>query len=231
MIKEINVAGIKLDNYSVRESMMMLEKALSSRMFTVIEEVNMKMLLLAKENKVVQEAIETVDMAVIADVDILKAVKEPSFQRKIETEEQAFFFQLMKRLDRNKKSVFLLGKAEEELIIAEEYIKDEFSHILIIGKEILENSSKGAKERIVNNINALAPDVVISVLPTPLQEEFLVEHKGMISTNLWYGIGQGKFTKQKHSLKTAILKWFRSRKLMEYISKEIGQEDTTHEDF
>ena len=228
MIKEIDVAGIKLDNYSVRESMMMLEKALSSGMFTVVEEVTMKMLLLAKENKIVKEAIEAVDMAVIADVDILNAINEPSLQRKIETEEKAFFFQLMKRLDRNKKSVFLLGETEEEIMIAEEYIKDEFPHILLIGKRALVNCT-GANEGIVNDINMVIPDVIISVLPTPLQEEFLVGHKGMISTNLWYGIGEGKFTKQKHSLKSILLKWFRSQKLMEYIKK--GQDDTTHEDF
>lgn len=230
MIKEITVAGIKLDNYSVRESMMMLEKALSTRMFTVIEEVNMNMLLLAKENAVVKEAIEAMDMAVIADVDILKAVEEPSLQRKLETEEKAFFFQLMKRLDRNKKSVFLLGETEKEIMDAEEYIKEEFPHILIVGKQALE-SNKGATEGIINNINMITPDVIISVLPTPLQEAFLVEHRGMISTNLWYGIGQGRFCAQKHSLKMAILKWFRSKKLMEYIRKDVGQEETEHEDF
>ncbi len=230
MIKEITVAGIKLDNYSVRESMMMLEKALSTRMFTVVEEVNMNMLLLAKENPVVKEAIEAVDMAVIADVDILKAVEEPSLQRKLETEEKAFFFQLMKRLDRNKKSIFLLGETEKEITIAQDYIKDEFPHILIVGKQALE-SSKVANEGVVNNINMITPDAIISVLPTPLQEEFLVEHKGMISTNLWYGIGQGRFSEQKHSLKTAMLKWFRSKKLMEYIRKDVGQEETGNEDF
>ena len=230
MIKEINVAGIKLDNYSVRESMMMLEKALSTGMFTIVEEVNMKMLLLAQENEIVKEAIESVDMAVIADADILKAVEEPSLQRRMETEENAFFFQLMKRLDRNKKSVFLLGKTEQEIKVAEDYIKDEFSHILIVGKQALENSS-GATEGVVNNINMVVPDVIISVLPTPIQEEFLVEHKDMISTNLWYGIGQDRFGVQKHSLKSVILKWFRSRKLMEYIKEEVEQVDTEHEDF
>lgn len=230
MIKEIIVAGIKLDNYSVRECMMMLEKALSTRMFTIVEEVNMKMLLLAKENPVVKEAIESVDMAVIADVDILKAIEEPSLQRRLETEEKAFFFQLMKRLDRNKKTIFLLGETEREIAIAEEYIKEEFSHILIVGKQALE-STKGANEGIVNNINMITPDAVISVLPTPLQEEFLVEHKGMISTNLWYGIGQDRFQTQKHSLKAAMLKWFRSKKLMEYIRKDMKQEENGHEDF
>ena len=230
MIKEINVAGIKLDNYSVRESMMMLEKALSTGMFTIVEEVNMKTLLLAQENEVVKEAIESVDMAVIADADILKAVEEPSLQRRAETEENAFFFQLMKRLDRNKKSVFLLGQTEEEIKIAEEYINDEFSHILIVGKQALENCS-GATEGIVNNINMVVPDVIISVLPTPIQEEFLVEYKDMISTNLWYGIGQDRFGVQKRSLKSIVLKWFRSRKLMEYIKKDIEQGNTEHENF
>ncbi len=217
-----------MDNYSVRESMLMLEKALSTRMFTIVEEVNMNMLLLAKENEIVREAIETVDMAVISDVEILKAVEEPSLQRRHETEEKAFFVQLMKRLERNKKSIFLLGETEKEIEIAAEYIGEEFPHIRILGRQALESTS-GATEGIVNDMNMIVPDAIISVLPTPLQEEFLMEHRGMISTNLWYGIGQGHFNARKRNMKTAILKWIRSQRLMEYIKKDLGQEEG-HED-
>ncbi len=44
-------------------------------------------------------------------------------------------------------------------------------------------------EAIVNEINGATPDVVISGLPTPLEEEFIQMHKDKIGAGVWYGAG------------------------------------------
>ena len=106
MIKEITIAGITLDNYSVRESIIMVEKCLSANFFTTIEEVSMKTLFLATEDSVVKETLEKMDMTVIAETEMLEVMEQLTMQRKYEIEEHEFFFQLMRRIDRNKKSVF-----------------------------------------------------------------------------------------------------------------------------
>lgn len=41
----------------------------------------------------------------------------------------------------------------------------------------------------VNEINALTPDMILSVLPSPDQEHFLMENCEKLSAGLWYGIG------------------------------------------
>ena len=51
MIKKIDIAGIQVDNYTVRESIMLVEKNMSRQIFTTLEEVNMQMLLLAETDK------------------------------------------------------------------------------------------------------------------------------------------------------------------------------------
>ena len=41
MIKRINIAGIELDNYTVREMLMKIERHFDENSFTTIEEINM----------------------------------------------------------------------------------------------------------------------------------------------------------------------------------------------
>ena len=57
MIKTIDVAGIELDNYTVRETIMNVEKNMSDSGFHTIEEVNMEMLLQAESAEVIREAL------------------------------------------------------------------------------------------------------------------------------------------------------------------------------
>ncbi|MBR4026056.1 MAG: WecB/TagA/CpsF family glycosyltransferase [Lachnospiraceae bacterium] len=228
MIKEITIAGITLDNYSVKESIIMIEKCLSANFFTTIEEVGMKTLFLATEDNVVKETLEKMDMTIIVETEMLQAMEQLTMQRKHEIEEQEFFFQLMKKMDRGRKSVFLLGETEQEIEKASEFILEEFPHICMVGSRALENCS-GAEEGIINDINAITPDMVISVLPSPIQEHFLAAHKGMLSTNLWYGVGSGKFETSKHSFARKVMKWIRSKRLMEYIKGYEKQEERENE--
>lgn len=224
MIKEIRVAGIKLGNYTVRESLMKIDRALYDKSFTMVEEINMRTLFLAREDEVVKQIIEALDITVIGENGILDAAGEHSLQRKYEIEENEFFYQLLKRMERNNKRIFLLGETEPEIKRAKEFITDEFPKANIAGVLALEKL-QGSEEAIINEINAEAPEIIISVLPSPKQEYFLASHKDKLSVNLWYGIGDGKFAKRKHRITTAFIKLFRVRKLMQYIKRYEKQED------
>ena len=76
MIKTIDVAGIELDNYTVRETIMNVEKKMSDSGFHTIEEVNMDMLIQAESDEVIREALASVEHTVIAEREILEAVGE-----------------------------------------------------------------------------------------------------------------------------------------------------------
>ena len=92
MIKTIDVAGIELDNYSVRETIMNVEKNMSDNGFHTIEEVNMEMLLQAESDEVIREALASVEHTVIAERGILEAVGADSYQRKHEIDHHDFFY-------------------------------------------------------------------------------------------------------------------------------------------
>lgn len=219
MIKEITVAGIKLNNYSALENLTHIGNNMDNNVFTRIEEVSMKTLLLAKEDEVVKETIEAMDITVIAETGILDAVGQNTILRKREIERRDFFFQLMRILERNGYTVYILGETVKEVESASQYLKDEFSRLKLVGGKATEEVA-GADEGIVNAINMVAPDVIVSILPSPMQEYFFSEHKSMIFTKIWYGIGADKLTGGKHTLGAQILKWLREKKLRNIIERE-----------
>ena len=40
----------------------------------------------------------------------------------------------------------------------------------------------------VNEINSASADVIFSILPSPLQEQFLTENKSKLDAKIWYGL-------------------------------------------
>lgn len=213
MIKEITVAGIKLNNYTVLENLTQINKNINEKIFTAVEEVYMNTLLLAQEDELVKKALELADITVIAELGILDAVGEATVIHKHEIEHREFFFQLMKILERGNFKVYILGDDEKEVELAVNYVSEEFPRLQIIGAELLRNHA----EDVINEINLAAPDVILSVLSTPLQEEFFAENRSMLSTKIWYGMGSGKIAGQKHSLRYMLVKKIREHRLMRYI--------------
>ncbi|MBP3678526.1 MAG: WecB/TagA/CpsF family glycosyltransferase [Agathobacter sp.] len=224
MIKEITVAGIKLNSYTALENLTQIGKNLDNNIFTTVEEVYMRTLLLAKEDEVVKNVVESLDVTVISENGVWDAVGANTTLRRREIEKREFFFQLMRILERNNYSVFVLGAESQEVVQTCEYIAGEFPRLNVTGMKALEECV-GADEGIINDINMLAPDVILSVLPSPMQEHFLAEHRAMMSTRLWYGVCSGKITGQKHSLKFMLLKKLRKHRLMNYVKDEEASEE------
>lgn len=225
MIKEITVAGIKLNSYTAVEYLVQINKRMDANVFTTIEDIYMRTLLLAKEDEIVKDVIESTDITVVAEMGIWDAVEENTIIRKKETERRDFFFKLMKIFEHNRYSVYVLGELQKEVEETCTYLAEEFPRLNIVGTQALEECV-GAEEGIINDMNMLAPDVVISVLPSPIQEHFLAEHRAKFSAKLWYGIGSGKITGQPHGFKHKLLKKIRKYKLMNYMK---GFEDKKKE--
>ena len=216
MIKEFTIAGIKLNSYTALENLTRIGEKLDKHIFTTVEEIYMRTVLLAKEDETVKEVVEALDVTVIAENGVWDAVGANTSLRRRE-------IQLMRILERNKYSIFVLGEDNQEITRTCEYIAEEFPRLNVAGMVALAECS-GAEEDIINDINTIAPDVILSVLPSPVQEHFLAHHKGMLSTRLWYGLGSGKIAGQKHSLKIMFLKKLRKYRLMNYVKDEARED-------
>lgn len=217
MIKKINIADIQLDNYSVRESLMNIERNAGTTALYTIEEVSMHTLLLAKEDEVLKEVLQNLSETIIADTGILEAAGEANSHRKKEIEGHTFFYEFMKRLDRNHKKVFILAEIGEKVEEFLQFIEEEYPKCEVVGAVALAHVTDEL-EAVVNEINAADPDVIISVVPSPVREHFLAEHVDMLSTGIWYGLDPAKFSMNHHKITGMFRQHFMKRKLTAHIS-------------
>lgn len=188
MIKKIEILGMSLDNYTVKEAMQKVEGFLHNSVMNTIEAVSMETLVKAQEEEQLKACIENLDLTIVSDKEILKAAKETSPQRIQETADNLFLEEFMKRASRNSRTVYLLGNTSEQLAALQEFLQENYDRIKVVGSYALADCV-GDYDTVINEINIAEPDVLISVLATPCQEYFLNANKEKFNVKLWYGLG------------------------------------------
>lgn len=83
--------------------------------------------------------------------------------------------------------MFLLAEtiAQEEQL--EHFLVGKYEQIEVAGHCAIEEKSNDF-ESVVNEINSASADVIFSILPSPLQEQFLTENKSKLDAKIWYGL-------------------------------------------
>lgn len=85
----------------------------------------------------------------------------------------------------NRETVYFLGAKEKEIVAFVKMIEEAFPNLKIVGYNNGYFINKNAKEKVLNSITSISPDLLIVGMGTPYQEEILLEarKKG------WHGTG------------------------------------------
>ena len=143
----------------------------------------------SSESPQIKECVEQADLVVVEDPEILSVAGINSSQRIREAEDHLFFTELLKRLQRGQQQVYLVASKNAALEKIQEILRERYEKLHIVGQYSIEDYPDDL-DRMINEINSAAPDVIISVMPTPQQEEFLVANRSKLLAKLWYGLGE-----------------------------------------
>ena len=191
MIKQIQLLGMTIPNYSLREELQLAQEALKDAKLRLLLTVSMQSLIKVSSigSQQIKECVEQADLVVVEDPEILSVAGINSSQRIHEAEDHLFFTELRKRLQRGQQQVYLVAAKHVALQKIKEILSDRYEKLRIVGEYSIEDYPDDL-DRMINEINSAAPDVIISVMPTPQQEEFLVENRSKLMAKLWYGLGE-----------------------------------------
>lgn len=167
---------------------MRLDTYLGSTGLNIIETVTMRQLVMAGENPVVRECLEQADLRMIGECGILSEAQAASAQRMREVREQDFLQEMARRMARSHKRVFIIAMTDAQIGQMMEHFAEWAPDFTEAGSCAVESSAQDM-DAIVNEINGATPDIVISALDSPMEEEFVISHKDKIGTSVWYGIG------------------------------------------
>lgn len=226
MGKRVDLAGVRIDDYAVREAIQAADAYFNNECMNTIETVTMKTVVLAGEDETVRVCLEQADMVLAGDKEILEMAEVDSEERIAEVEDRQFFQEFMSLAIRYEKTFFLLAQTQEEIDDLEAFLQDLYDEQVKISGRYALDSCVGDEAAVINEINSISPGVILSTLPTPKQEHFLHRHLGKFHANVWYGISaEYDVTESRRGLKVWLKKMQVRYKMRQQIqsSKQNGE--------
>lgn len=182
----MNILGVSLTDYSLKESLVLVDDYVKNGALNTILYITTPMLIMAGKDDEEKKSIESMDLTLCGDADILKVAQIGSVSRLYEVENRVFLKEFLRRIVRGNKTVYLLTESEEE---SEKLLRelDMFQKGIIIGGREAVGVAEDSEE-IINRINDVAPTVVISRLPAGKQEKWITDARSFLNAEVWLGI-------------------------------------------
>lgn len=186
-MREINILGISLKDYTLREKLSLADRYLKNGALNTIECVSAKTLMAAGDDPQQKEWLEAMDMIVYSDVDIARSAGITNRNRLKEIENNSFLKELLRRLAREKYPVYLLTDSEDTMQTLENDLARTQATLQIVGKYVF-SPGEGTEDALINEINDKAPKVIVALSAYPVQESFIFQNKSRLNADIWLGL-------------------------------------------
>ncbi|MBO6015929.1 MAG: hypothetical protein J6P60_05000 [Lachnospiraceae bacterium] len=183
-MRKVQVLSVSLYDYTVRESLCKVEEYLAQGKASTIAYVSKEGILDADENERIKEFYNKLDLTIFTDPDILRAANVETRNRVREIEENVFIQEFLKKMIRQKRTIYLLAQTDAELAGLEMSLRSYQENLKIIGRFALEHLDSD-EDFIVNEINMLQPSVLISILPLYRRMDFYDANHMKLNANIW----------------------------------------------
>ena len=91
---------------------------------------------------------------------------------------------------------------------------------VVVGSATIEEQG-ASDDMILNLVNGVEADCIISTLSSPMQEQFVIRNKFLLNARLWLGLGNSFYKmKEKESVLGKIKKMFAKQILKKEIEKK-----------
>ena len=189
MTEKISIFDVEISCIKAKEAMMQAIGFMKGDSVNTIELVSMESLMKEHENPEWNKKVSMQDLVLPGSVEILEAAKTDDARLLRETDDKLFL-----RMFLNHHKIYLLAASQEELVKAEEALAKYNQGIRVVGDAVIhpEDGELTDADRIhgiVNAVNGSEADCILSVLPSPAQEDFIEQNRALIDTRVWIGCG------------------------------------------
>lgn len=198
MENRIDIFDIEIDALTAKDTLKKIVQYMKSETLSTVEVVTLELLVQGQDNPKWREQMNQIDLILPGERDILDASEKAAGLLEAsesldshllkELEKKVFFKMFLKYLQRSQKKVFLLAGREEDLLLLKEAVRPFMRGMPEAGWAVLPRDS-GLEESIINEINSVEPDCILSVLPYPAQESFISDAKALLNARVWIGFG------------------------------------------
>lgn len=186
-MQKYTVLGMTLQDWGAREALRNTDGFLHTGALNMITWISGSMLAQASGEEELARCVEQFDMTMCAKPDVLEAAGIAGRGRIREIDEQMYLRELLKKLFRNRNGIYLLAETAGMLETFRDSLASWQENLYIRGSGAWEEF-EGRPERLVNALNDLVPDVVISRMPWMQEFRLLKEYGPYVNAELWVSL-------------------------------------------
>lgn len=183
-MRHMQVLGVELQDYTVREAMRKTDYFMRENKVSTIAYITTRGLMAAEESEELKTFLSNIDLTVAADSDILQAAGIENRNRVREIENDEFMEEFLKKLVRGKRKVYLLTGTKEQLGELDSCLKSYQQNLRVVGRFSLDALEK-EEDWLINEMNGQMPDVVISNIDSPQRESFFENNHMKMNARIW----------------------------------------------
>lgn len=222
-MQEFSIFGIHVKDYTQKESLHLLGEYLNNGGLNTVSYLNTQMLIDSEKDEQCQEWLNSLDMTIVAEPEIIKASGQADYSRLKEVETGFILKSLVHKITKQKLTTYLITDNAVGMMELERGLRQMQPSMKVGGRFVLEEEMllTSHEDAMVNDINDIAPTVIISRLPFKQQVRLMADNRRRINAELWLGLLYNVSlhgTRIKHSgfLNSFFYKRLFSRKVAKY---------------
>lgn len=193
-MKELKIFGFKSKYMYLPEALKYVEKQLSTASLTTISFIDMTLAVLSKDNPSLTGMLNRIDLLIPEDYALIEAGGLSALPHIREINDRLYLKSFIEYFARNKKRIFLIGNTQDSLFDMRRKLLAIDSHLTFFGSAAF-SPETGLQENIINEINAAAPDIILSLLPGFQSQSLMINSRHMVNARLWICLGTDSLKK------------------------------------
>lgn len=186
-MKNINLLGMKLQDRYARESLMLTDRFIRKGAARIILYLTTAALLEAAKNEGEKEWIEAADATLWGDTKILEAAEITAKIRYNEVAEKEFLNSFLRKMAKNHTAILVISDTEEHAQGLKSELVEMQNGITVVGTMAI-HDIVGSQEDLINEINMIAPIVIIVRMPFSMQLRWLKSSRQYMNAGIWLGM-------------------------------------------
>lgn len=223
---------MSLTDYSLREAIGITDRFLGSGSLNTVLFISAKILVGAGTFAEWKTWIGDADLIIWSDPEIVRQAGIKAKDRIHEVENQEYIKEVLKRLGKGKKPLYLLAESEEDLEKLEADLGQIREDLMIAGRGVAGGMQEEWDDE-ANRINAIAPAAIISRIQFERQGRLMNGMKKILNADVWLALDYQMVlgSRRVPFLKKLLSKWYHhlfQRQMNEYYhAKEKEQNEGT----
>lgn len=190
MNEKIEIMGISLYTCSVEEIIESINVHWNqAESLSTYGTLTMKLFMEAQKDPELKAYIEMLDKAVPDDPEVLWAAGLHDSRLEEEISQHDFIGTLFWLLAQYKNHIFILGETVEDAEEMFRYLREKYPDIVVTGRDCLLTGESDQVDRVINEINAVSPQAVLSCSRNYELEKFVKTNRKMINSRVWFSLG------------------------------------------